>query len=146
VAALSWLWRNRAYLALIVVSIFLVGRGQLQSEDIADGQDQIKALTRANHNLVTSLQHAIVEACEKIGNERAKATREQLNEEIREAQAPDPALLNALDLPPSKVDELIAENVAKLKERLAKVKLADCAKQYQISPGSGDRRRAGRSS
>lgn len=102
---------------------------------------QIRVLSQENHQLVVSLQAAIVESCEKIGNERAQAMREQLHEEIMEAEHPDPEVIAAFNLPRDKIDELIAENVAKLKARLDHIKLVNCAAQYHISPGSGDRRR-----
>jgi hypothetical protein len=82
-----------------------------------------------------------VESCEQIGNERAQAAREQLHEEIMEAENPDPEVIAAFNLPPEKINELIAENVAKLKGRLDHIKLVNCAAQYHISPGSGSRRR-----
>jgi hypothetical protein len=129
------------WIAVVLVAVYFGGRGQIESEKLADTVDAVAVLTQENHQLVVSLQAAIVESCEKIGNERAQATREQLHEEIIEAEHPDPEVIAAFNLPREKIDELIAENVAKLKTRLDHVKLVNCAAQYHISPGSGDRRR-----
>lgn len=136
-----WLRRWWPWIAVVFVALLLVGRSQLQSEQLSDTVARIQVLTHQNRELTTSLQSAIVEACEKIGNERAQAAREQLHEEIADAKHPDPEVIAAFDLPKDKIDALIAENVAKLEGRLKHIKLVNCAKQYQISPGSGDRRR-----
>jgi hypothetical protein len=143
-----WLRRWWPWVLVVVVSLMLVGRSQLQSEQLgenthrlADTVARVKGLTQENRHLTTSLQSAIVESCEKIGNERAQAQREQLHEEIMEAEHPDPEVIAAFNLPEAKINELIAENVAKLKGRLHHIKLVDCASQYHISPGSGGRRR-----
>jgi myo-inositol-1-phosphate synthase len=129
------------WILVVLAATFFGGRGQIESEKLADTVKDVQVLTKENRHLVTSLQAAIVESCEQIGNERAQAAREQLHEEIVEAEHPDPEVIAAFNLPPEKIDELIAENVAKLKGRLKHIKLVDCASQYHISPGSGARRR-----
>lgn len=131
-----WMW-----IIVVIVAAFFGGRGQIESEKLASTVNNVAALTRENRQLVTSLQSAIVESCEKIGNERARAARKQLHEEIVEAENPDPEVIAAFNLPPEKINELIAKNAAKLRARLDQIKLAHCAKQYHISPGSGVRRR-----
>jgi hypothetical protein len=106
---------------------------------------RVHRLSAGNRGLVTSLQSAIVESCRVNGNARAKVTREQLHEEIREAEHPDPQAFDALvqaGIPPETIRELTAKTAAKLRGRLDRVKLTPCASQYRISPGSGARRRA----
>jgi len=139
-----WIKRWWMWVAVVLVAVYFGGRGQIESEKLADTIDAVAVLTQENHQLVVSLQAAVVESCEKIGNERAQAAREQLHEEIMEAEHPDPEVIAAFNLPPEKIDELIAENVAKLKGRLKHIKLVDCASQYHISPGSGAARRRDR--
>jgi hypothetical protein len=136
-----WLKRWSLWIAIVACAIFFGGRGQIEAEKLSHTVKDVATLTRENRQLVTSLQAAIVESCEQIGNERAQAAREQLHEEIMEAENPDPEVIAAFNLPPEKIDELIAENVAKLKGRLDHIKLVNCAAQYHISPGSGSRRR-----
>lgn len=129
----------------------LVGRSQLQAEQIGEQADALKPLiarthqlTILNHNLVNSLQAAIVESCEQNGNARARVDREQLSEEIREAEHPDPEAFHALveaGIPPRVIRRSEAKERRKLEGRLERVKVVKCAKQYQISPGSGQRRR-----
>lgn len=135
-------WR-RGIVYLLVVTAFsvLTWLAAEQQSTLNDTVDQVQELTEENRELTTSLQAAIVESCERIGNERAKVSREQIHEEIFDAQHPDQELIDALNLPPEKIDELIAKQVETLRDRLSRIKLTDCAAQYQISPGSGDRRR-----
>lgn len=144
-----WIRKWWPWLAIVLAAAALVGRSQLQAEQIGEQQarsavqqHRIEALATANSALTTSLQRAIVESCEQIGNERAKVQRETLHEEIAAAEHPDPALLESLDLAPETLQRLTNEAVDRLEDRLAKVKITDCTEQYQISPGSGDRRRA----
>lgn len=130
-----------AFLALAFVS----GRQQLQIGKQSDENrvlvERVAALTRTVNTKVDSLQRAIVESCQENGNSRARVAREQLHEEIKDAEHPDPELLDALNLSPEAIDRLTNETIAKLEDRLDRVKLTPCATQYQISPGSGDRRR-----
>lgn len=147
----EWLKHYWPWLAICLVSIVLVGRGQLQSEQISEqagqlqhGQAQIRELTLINHNLVNSLQAAIVESCEVNGNTRAKVEREQLNEEIREAEHPNPEAFHALvavGVSPEAIRKSEQRALVKYKRRLARVHVVNCQEQYRISPGSGARRR-----
>lgn len=156
--AAGWIDRHAVKLtvvliaAVILLPTFLVWNYTKQvgalAERVSDQQAQqevnvrkIRQLSADNRALVSSLQSAIVEACETIGNERAVVAREQLHEEIKDAKNPDPVVLEAFDIPPQKLHELIAENVERLEQRLGRVKLTNCAAQYHISPGSGERRR-----
>lgn len=137
---LIWFKRWVLWIALVAVAAVLAGRGQIESEKLADTVQDVKALTNVNRALVTSLQSAIVESCEENGNASRQVARETLREEIHDARHIDPAIKAAFNLPPAKFQELIDQNVAKLRDRLARVKPVNCEKQYQISPGSGARR------
>ena len=129
-----------AYAAVVIVAAFLVGRSQQQAEQLSVTVKKVAGLTAANHGLVTSLQAAIVNSCRENGNQRARVQRESLEEEITKAEHPDPEVVAAFDLPPEKVAELVAENVATLKIRLNRIHLTPCREQYSISPGAGQRR------
>lgn len=144
----AWLKRWSLWIAVILVAAVFGGRGQIEAEklsgtveDVAALTKQNTALTRENRALVTSLQSAVVESCVENGNASRRVARETLMEEIHAAQHPDPVVLKAFDIPPAKLKELIDANVAKLRLRLSRVKAVNCAEQYQISPGSGNRRR-----
>jgi hypothetical protein len=140
-------WLDRHSLKLLVIAVallicvptWLVWSYTTKVDDLARENQKLARKVDAK---VTSLQSAIVESCRDNGNARAKVARETLNEEITEAQNPDRELVAALGIPPAKLTELIEAEVAKLEDRLDRVKLTPCADQYQISPGSGDRRRS----
>lgn len=136
-----WFKRWILWIALVVVAAILAGRGQLESEKLADTVGDVAALTKENRVLVNSLQSAIVESCKQNGNASRRVTRETLQEEIHDAKHPDPEVIAAFNLPPAKIEELIAQSVGKLETRLDRVHAVNCAAQYQISPGSGNRRR-----
>ena len=138
----AWLKRWWPWIAVVVVSMFLVGRSQLQAEQLTDTVNDVQSLTVANRGLVTSLQSAIVESCRKNGNASRKVTRETIEEEKHEAEYPDPAVIAALHIPPALLERLTRENIARLEGRLARVHPVNCAAQYHISPGSGTRRRS----
>jgi hypothetical protein len=139
-------WLNRHAAKLLVVSIallicvptYLVYNYTGKVGDLAQDNQE---LAEKVDSKVDSLQGAIVESCRINGNARAKVTRETIEEEIDEAEHPDPELIRALRLPPTKIDELIAKRVHRLDNRLDRVQLTNCASQYKIAPGSGDRRR-----
>lgn len=142
-----WFHRWWPWLVVVIVAAFLVGRSQLQGEELAHNGAQLKStvhrvavLTKQNRALVNSLQAAVVDSCVENGNAARRVTRETLTEEIHDAKHPDPVVLKAFDIPPAKLQELIDENVKKLQIRRARVRPINCAKQYQISPGSGVRR------
>jgi hypothetical protein len=135
-----WLKRWWAWIALVVVAVVLGGRGQIESETLHQTVKEVQAISAVNHGLVTSLHAALVESCEINGNAQRSVQRETLHEEIHAARHIDPAVKKALNLPMAKFEELIDANVAKLRERLGRVKPVDCAQQYQISPGGVDHR------
>lgn len=142
-------WIARYWLLLLLpLVVAAVARIEIQNshqaDAIKDNVARVHQLTLANRGLVTSLQSAIVESCELNGNERAKVDREQLHEEISEAEHPDPQAFHALveaGIPPRVIRQSEHRAVEKFKRRLARVRVVNCEKQYQISPGSGDRRR-----
>lgn len=137
----AWLKRWSLWIALVVVAVLFGGRGQLESEKLADTVDDVAVLSKENRHLVNSLQAAIVESCAQNGNASRRVARETLQEEIHDAKHTDPEVIAAFNLPPAKIEELIAQNVGKLKKRLGRVHAVNCAAQYHISPGSGERRR-----
>lgn len=150
--AASWIDRHAVKLTVVLIAFliclptYLVYNYSTKVGAVAEQAKQsarnVRQLSDDNRALVNSLQSAIVEACEEIGNARAKVAREQLHEEITDAEHPDPAVIAGFDIDPVKLQELIDENVEKLRQRLARVKVTNCAAQYHISPGSGVRRRA----
>lgn len=129
----AWVKRWWPWVAIVVVAAFLVGRGQLQSEKLGDTVNDVRALTRENHALVTSLQAAIVESCTVNGNASRKVARETIQEEIHDAENPDPEVIAALHISPALLERLTRENIKKLNSRLDRVKAVDCAAQYRIS-------------
>jgi hypothetical protein len=140
----DWIDRHAAKLLVVTIALLICVPGYLiwnYTTAVGDLAQENQELAEEVDSKVTSLQSAIVESCRENGNARARVTRETIHEEIDETEHPDAEVIAALHLPPVKVDELIAEKVDKLNDRLARVKLTPCAKQYQISPGSGDRRR-----
>lgn len=137
----QWIKRWWPWVVIVLVSMFLVGRGQLQAETLTTTVNQVHSLTVANHKLVTSLQGAIVESCRKNGNASRKVSRETIEEEMNEVEHPDPEVIAALHISAALLERLSEENIDKLNGRLAKLHRVNCAKQYRISPGSGARRR-----
>lgn len=135
-----WFKRWALWIALVAVAAILAGRGQVESEKLADTVEDVAVLTVINNNLVTSLQAAVVDSCKENGNASRQVARETLKEEISDASNIDPALKAAFNLPPAKLQQLIDENVSKLRLRLSRVHPVNCVRQYQISPGSGERR------
>lgn len=134
---------RRILVYIIITSAFVIlsaVAAQTQSE-LSDAVNDVAALSVSNHGLVTSLQSALVESCEKNGNAQRQVQRETLHEEIHAAKHIDPAIKRAFNIPPAKLDQLIADNVKRLQRRLGRVHAVDCAAQYKISPGSEDRRR-----
>lgn len=104
-----------------------------------------RSLTVENHSLVKNLQAAIVESCEQNGAALRKNSRETLREEIREAEHPNPEALHALieaGVSKTAIFRSQARTVVKLKKRLERIKSVNCEREYQISPGSGERRRS----
>lgn len=147
----SWFKRWALWIAIVAVAAFFGGRGQLQGEELSATVDNVAVLTKKsvvlseeNRGLVTSLQAAVVESCVENGNAARRAARETLQEEIFDAEHPDPDIIAAFDLPPATLEKLLDENVTKLRKRLGRVKAVNCAEQYRISPGSGDTRRRDR--
>lgn len=139
-----WLKRWWAWIVIVLVAVVLGGRGQFESETLHATVQQVQTLSTTNRNLVKSLQGAIVESCEVNGNSRAKVEREQLDEEIAEAEHPDPQAFHALvvaGVPARAIREAERKSLIKFKLRLARVKVVNCADQYQISPSDGARRR-----
>src|ERR1700759_5608774 len=59
------------------------------TRDVQRISAETRALTNANHNLVKSLQSAVVESCQQNGTALRKNSRETLEEEISEAEHPD---------------------------------------------------------
>lgn len=137
---LSWYRGLGARTHRIIVYVAVVGAFSILAAIAARQQGELSGAVEENHGLVTSLHSALVESCEVNGNAARQVTRETLHEEIASAEHPDKALVEALNIPPKTLQRITAETVAKLRERLARVKPVDCASQYRISPGS--RRRA----
>lgn len=104
------------------------------TRQVAANTAVVAELGRANRDLVNNLQRAVVESCQRIGNARAKVAREEIREEIQEAKHPDPELIRALGLPPRALERLVRESVVKLEGRLERVKIVNCAKQYDLTP------------
>lgn len=151
----KWLRENRPpgiaryvmpYLIVVltVISIATVNitlENRAQTNDVREQAAKIRTLTQEARDLATSLQSAVVEACEDNGAALRRVTRETLQEKIHNAENPRPGLVAALGLPREKVEGLLQGNIAKLRARLALVAPIDCAEQYHIGPGSGERRR-----
>lgn len=131
-------WKRRL---LTVIIIFAVAAAAWQVREIVQ---ETQANTAQVHNLTRSLQSAVIESCEENGNARAEVLREQLHEEVEEARHPNPKAFHALveaGVHPAAIRAIEKEQIVTLDDRLAKIKIANCAKQYHISPGSGNRRR-----
>jgi hypothetical protein len=133
-------WRRRV---LTLVIIFAVAASAWQIKEIVQETQSNTAEVQA---LTLELHSALVESCQKNGNAARQVARETLKEEIDKAKHPDPATIHALNLPAGLIRRLTAENIGTLEARLERVVPVDCAKQYQISPGSGQRRRGSDSS
>lgn len=149
--------RRRVLTVLIIFAVAasawqikdIIQETQQNTAEVAATTAQVNHLTNINRALVNSLQAAVVESCEVNGNTRAKVEREQLAEEIHEAEHPDPEAFKALvesGIPEIAILRSERKAIVKLERRLGRVHVVDCATQYQISPGSGKRRRGSDSS
>lgn len=134
-------------LLILPLAVAAVARIEIQNNQqanqIKDNVARVHQLTIINRALTKNLQQAIVESCEQNGNERAKVDREQLHEEISEAEHPDPQAFHALveaGVPPAAIRLAEAKTIVKLQRRLARVNVVNCEKEYQIGPGSKSHR------
>lgn len=101
-----------------------------QGNELAVLTKETRALAKKTRVQAKSIQASLVESCQRNGNSQRKALRQQLHEEITEAENTPPDVLKAFNLSPQRIEELVAESAEKKKARLKRFAAVNCRDQF----------------